>query len=604
MGNAASIQGRSVSIPSELETRATHRTGTYSRTSLGGGLSQSKTNGKSVLGTVDAPEYPYFMTNNPTPNGYPWSKLNAHTNYYKTHPNTGVIRKYDFTIARGTIAPDGYELEGILVNGAFPGPTIEANWGDIIQVTVHNALEDEGTSLHWHGFLQTDTPWEDGVPGITQCPIAPGKSFTYQIVAEMYGTGWYHSHYSAQYAAGTLGPIVIHGPRDKRDYDVDVGPILLNDWYHEEYFDLVETVMSPTGFVLSDNNLINGKNNFNCSTLAADDTTTCNSQAGLSKFKFKKGKVHRLRLINAGAEALQRFSIDGHTLTVIANDFIQVVPYDTKVVTLGIGQRVDVLVKANGKLDAYWMRANISSPCSLARQPNALAAIYYDKADQTKQPASTAWDVPDPETCTNDDLALTVPVMKLPLPAAELTYDMTVETFVNGSGINLFKFDGVDFRANYNSPTLLLAKLGEDDFEDQWNVRSTGTAKSVRVNVINNTPIPHPVHLHGFNMYILHEGAGAWDGTIINRNNPMRRDVIQVQGNGHVVIQFDAAGNPGVWPFHCHIAWHVSAGFLVQFATNPKKIEKYRIPNTVAETCRQWGKWTKSNIPLQIDSGL
>lgn len=53
------------------------------------------------------------------------------------------------------------------------------------------------------------------------------------------------------------------------------------------------------------------------------------------------------------------------------------------------------------------------------------------------------------------------------------------------------------------------------------------------------------MHLHGFNMYILHEGLGPWDGTIVNQNNPQRRDVIQVRGNGHVVIQFDAASNPG-----------------------------------------------------------
>ncbi|KAK7433267.1 hypothetical protein QQZ08_000203 [Neonectria magnoliae] len=599
MGNIASTQG--VAAPHQLAARAGH----YSHTSLGGGLSQAKTNGKSILGTFEAPTLPYFLTNNPTPNGFPWSKYNAHTNYYKDYPNTGVIRRYDFTIKRGPIAPDGYQVDGILINGAFPGPTIEANWGDTIQVTVHNEIDDEGVSLHWHGFLQKGMPWEDGVPGITQCPIAPGKSFTYQFAAEMYGTGWYHSHYSAQYAAGLLGPMVIHGPREKRDYDVDVGPIILSDWYHREYFDLLEDVMAPgVGVVLSDNNLINGKNNFNCSTVDDGDKTPCNSAAGLSKFKFKRGKTHRLRLINGGAEALQRFSIDGHTMTVIANDFVQVQPYETKVVTLGVGQRTDVLVKANGKLDSYWMRANISAPCSLAKNTNALAAIYYDRAKENKEPKSKPWDIPDPGTCVNDDLALTKPLMRLPLPAADLTYDLEVKLFTNDSGVTLFSFDGEDFRGNYNSPTLLLAKLGEDDFEDEWNVRNTGKARSVRVNVINNTPVPHPMHLHGFNMYLLHEGAGEWDGTIINRNNPNRRDVIQVRGNGHVVMQFDAAGNPGVWPFHCHIAWHVSAGFLIQFLTNPEKVKKYRVPNTVAETCREWGKWTLTNIPAQIDSGL
>jgi hypothetical protein len=60
----------------------------------------------------------------------------------------------------------------------------------------------------------------------------------------------------------------------------------------------------------------------------------------------------------------------------------------------------------------------------------------------------------------------------------------------------------------------------------------------------------------------------------------------------------------GVWPFHCHIAWHVSAGFFIQFMTNPDKLKEMRIPSVVAETCRQWGKWTETNIPDQIDSGL
>lgn len=75
----------------------------------------------------------------------------------------------------------------------------------------------------------------------------------------------------------------------------------------------------------SDNNLINGKMNFDCSTVAAGDTTPCNSNAGISKFMLTTGKTHLLRLINAGSEGLQRFSIDGHELTIIANDFVPVV---------------------------------------------------------------------------------------------------------------------------------------------------------------------------------------------------------------------------------------------------------------------------------------
>jgi len=68
----------------------------------------------------------------------------------------------------------------LLVNGQFPGPLVEANWGDTIEVTVHNRIvgPDEGTGIHFHGFTQKGTPWMDGVPSVSSCPIAPGGDFT------------------------------------------------------------------------------------------------------------------------------------------------------------------------------------------------------------------------------------------------------------------------------------------------------------------------------------------------------------------------------------------------------------------------------------------
>jgi FtsP/CotA-like multicopper oxidase with cupredoxin domain len=74
--------------------------------------------------------------------------------------------------------------------------------------------------------------------------------------------------------------------------------------------------------------------NYNCSIVT--DGTPCTPGAGLAKFKFKSGKSHRLRLVNAGAEGMQRFSIGDHTMTVMANDFVPVKPYTTNVVTLGV----------------------------------------------------------------------------------------------------------------------------------------------------------------------------------------------------------------------------------------------------------------------------
>jgi hypothetical protein len=129
-----------------------------------GSLSQSAQNGNSPLGSFSAPQLPPYL-NGP---GFPTTIVprTAQLNM----PRTGVTRSYTFNLARATIAPDGVSRPVILVNGAFPGPTIEANWGDNIQVTVTNNIvgPEEGTSIHWHGLLQTGTPYEDGVPGIVR----------------------------------------------------------------------------------------------------------------------------------------------------------------------------------------------------------------------------------------------------------------------------------------------------------------------------------------------------------------------------------------------------------------------------------------------------
>ena len=128
---------------------------------------------------------------------------------------------------------------------------------------------------------------------------------------------------------------------------------------------------------------------YNCSLVTSGQS--CIPKAPLSKFQFQPGKIHRLRLINAGAEGIQRFSIDEHDLTIIANDFVPVAPYPSRVVTLAVGQRTDVLVQAKDQLDgAFWMRSNISTLCSIPNQPHGLAVVYYPQTDDSIVPNSTA----------------------------------------------------------------------------------------------------------------------------------------------------------------------------------------------------------------------
>lgn len=117
------------------------------------------------------------------------------TDFDTKWPVTGNTRTFHLTITNGTAAPDGIPRSPtFLINGKYVGPTIYAEWGDEIVVTVDNQLSQNGTTIHWHGMRQWLTGFEDGVPGLTECPLAPGETRTYRWRCTQYGTSWYHSH--------------------------------------------------------------------------------------------------------------------------------------------------------------------------------------------------------------------------------------------------------------------------------------------------------------------------------------------------------------------------------------------------------------------------
>ena len=245
-----------------------------------------------------------------------------------------------------TLAPDGFQRQVLVFNNQFPGPTIEANWGDELIIHVQNNLRDNGylshqgsltcrTSIHWHGILQNMNNANDGVPGVTQCisspeysltlgPMPPGQSFTYRFRATSYGHSWYHSHFSLQYTDGLVGPIVINGP-SSANWDIDLGPVTITDWFHTpaftEYFTQRIFGAAPGP---ADNGLINGKN-------------MLNESGSYSEFTFVPGKKHRIRLINTSTNTHFKFWIDQHTMTVQAADFIAIQPYETEVLNIAIG---------------------------------------------------------------------------------------------------------------------------------------------------------------------------------------------------------------------------------------------------------------------------
>jgi FtsP/CotA-like multicopper oxidase with cupredoxin domain len=456
----------------------------------------------------------------------------------------------------------------------------------------------------------------DGVPGVQQCPIAPGESYTYRFRADLYGTSWYHSHFSSQYTAGLFGAMIVYGP-PTYPYDTDLGPVLCNDYYHTYYTQLTMELMSTNeatsiGTGTSDNNLINGKNNFNCSS--QDTPNSCVSDAGLSKFFFEPGKVHRLRFINSGAEGTLHISIDGHTMRIIAVDFVPVEAVEVQVISLGIAQRCDVLVTGTGTLgESYWMRSTLQ-PCSGARNPSAKAAIYYPDADQTLAPTTEAW--PDTlPSCVDMPPSTFVPYYSSTPPApSEMAQvnDFKIEFIQNSTGYWLWTVNGVSYRSDYNEPTLLLTKSMQPNsplnFPAEYNVYTiapgNNTNQFVMYHVENTVQFAHPMHLHGHNMWLVSQGDGTWDGTVVRANNPPRRDVFMCPAGGHLVVAYEA-NNPGIWPFHCHIAWHIGAGLFVQGVEQPDWIQEYMtIPTPSYEQCRTWWSYTGHTVVPEIDSGL
>jgi FtsP/CotA-like multicopper oxidase with cupredoxin domain len=247
-------------------------------------------------------------------------------------PDTGVTREYWFNLQQSTAAPDGISRMVMTINGTIPGPTIIADWGDWVIIHVTNNLGDSshnGTSIHFHGIRQNYTNQMDGVTSVTQCPTAPGDTYTYKWRATQYGSSWYHSHFALQAWEGVFGGMRINGPATA-NYDEDLGNLFLTDWSHQTADELYVSA-EINGLISSDTGLINGTN------VWGDDGSA--DQVG-TRFStnFESGKSYLIRLVSSAIDTQFKFSIDNHTMTVIASDFVPITPYQTTVLSIGMGK--------------------------------------------------------------------------------------------------------------------------------------------------------------------------------------------------------------------------------------------------------------------------
>ncbi|KAF2423419.1 hypothetical protein EJ08DRAFT_451466 [Tothia fuscella] len=542
----------------------------------------------------------------------------ANTNSYTHTPKTCKVINYTFDITNTTKSPDGVKRLVMLVNGKMPGPPIKASWGDTVVVTVNNKLQNNGTSIHFHGIRQLNNNMNDGVPSITQCPIAPGQSMTYTWVAENYGTSWYHSHFAIQAWEGVMGPIIIDGPQTA-DYDVDAGVFQIQDWSHFTVDSRYDRAQDATlgGPVRLDTGLINGKNIWLGDAQDPTKFKAVGKRYDLSTdgpgggIRFSPGKKYLLHVINSGIQSTYKFYLDGHSFTVIANDFVPIVPYKTNILNINIGQRYDIIVEADQPVGNYFLRADNQEACSSTVQgKNIRAIIRYEGSDASADPTSTAYTYT--EECVDEPLASLVPFAKLNAGAVDVTATgAPLDVIVRANNVNLFKWflSGTTFQSQYGDPTLL----------DIYNTNTVPTysgnllvnlptaGQMVYVIIQSPIPLPHPIHLHGHDFWILASGPGTYDSSkLLNLNNPTRRDTALMPAAGYLVLAFET-DNPGAWLMHCHIGWHTSMGFALQFVELQDRIKSSGAVNnscTLAGTCASWNTYAAANGVTVLDSGV
>ncbi|KAF7186142.1 Laccase-2, partial [Pseudocercospora fuligena] len=429
-----------------------------------------------------------------------WCDFSIDTDWYLEVPDTGRTVEYWFELQNVTIAPDGVEKIVLTVNGTVPGPTIEADWGDTVVVHFRNALENNGTSIHFHGIRQNWTNSEDGVASITQCPTAPGESVTYTWRATQYGSSWYHSHFAVQAWDGVFGGILIHGP-SSANYDVDLGNMFLQDWDHDtasSLYSFAETNGPPP----MDNGLINGTNVW---------------EDGGSRWEtnVESGTTYLLRLVNPSIDTFFDFSIDNHTLTIMAADFVPVTPFETNIIGLGPGQRYDVLFTADQSSVAsdFWLRAVPDAFCSAQNlsPDNIKGIIHY--GDSTGTPTTDPWTTDDSFLdCQDPPLASLVPVVPKNAGESNVRSDQRNVTIQLAPGTNVFKWylNNITFFSEWEDPTVLQIVNGDTEYELQQAVIDLPIPNEWMYLIIEQTnTAPHPIHLHGHDFYILASEAGA-----------------------------------------------------------------------------------------------
>jgi FtsP/CotA-like multicopper oxidase with cupredoxin domain len=414
-----------------------------------------------------------------------------------------------------------------------PGPLLRAPAGDVLRVDVDNQLP-AATSVHWHGLaLRNDM---DGVPGMTQDPIAAGGSFRYEFTVPDPGTYFYHPHSGVQLDRGLYGVLVVDDPAEPGRYDQE-WIVVLDDWVDgtgrtpdQVLADLqqaggegsmggmdgmdhgsmtgsmggmhgMEGMQSPllggAGDIDYPHYLVNGRAATDPDTLAA-----------------KPGQRVRVRFVNAGSDTAFRVAVGGHRMTVTHSDGFPVVPVPTDALLIGMGERFDVtLTLGNGVF-----------PLVASAEGKKGRGFAVIRTAAGRPPAAA---VPVPElsgqTLLGTDLSSSDSV-RLERRSTDRRHDLVL-----GGSM-------APYRWTLNGKT----------FPDTKPLPVV-QGERVRLRFVNQTMMFHPMHVHG-HTFALARGV-------------TRKDTVIVRAMQSVEVDLDA-DNPGQWATHCHNIYHAETGMM------------------------------------------
>ncbi|CAL5388596.1 unnamed protein product [Camellia sinensis] len=513
------------------------------------------------------------------------------------------VRHYKFNVVMRNTTRLCSTKPIVTVNGRFPGPTVYAREDDTVLVKVVNHVK-HNISIHWHGIRQLRTGWADGPAYITQCPIQPGQSFVYNFtITGQRGTLLWHAHIlwlrATVYGAIVILPkLGVPYPFPTPNREVVV---VLGEWWKSDVEAVInEATKSGLAPNVSDAHTINGH---------PGPISNCLSQGGFN-LPVEPGKTYLLRIINAALNEELFFKIAGHQLTVVEVDATYVKPFESDTILIAPGQTTNALLTADLGTGRYMVAASpfMDSPVPVDNM-TATATLDYSGTLST---TTTRLTTPPPKNATPVATTFTNSLRSLNSNQFPAKVPLTVDhnlLFTIGLGVNPCStcVNGSRLVGDINNVTFVMPKISllqahffkisnvfTDDFPGNpiiaYNYTGTQptnlrTMKGTRLYrlaynstvqlVLQDTgmiaPENHPIHLHGFNFFVVGRGLGNFnqktDPMNFNLVDPVERNTVGVPSGGWTAIRFKA-DNPGVWFMHCHLEVHTTWGLKMAFVVD------------------------------------